>query len=138
VVEVSSTASTRRPETLGALDPPLQPVRLALLAHHEGVQPSPLGRGSVQHGGGDRVRAEREPSHSLDLEVGHQVEHHPADQGSRVGGQRDATQIDVVVGLTPRRQRHAATDHRVVPRSAGAATHGRLAGQRRAGWLTAG
>ncbi len=101
VVEVSSTASTAPARDVGALDPPLQAVRLALLADHERVQRPAPGGGRVQHRRRDRVGAQGQPAHGVVLPVGGRVEHHLAHERGGDGVQGDPAQVHVVVGLPP-------------------------------------
>ena len=62
VVEVSSTASTRRPATSGAFDPALESVRLALLADDERIKLAAPLRRNVHHRRRHWISAEREPT----------------------------------------------------------------------------
>ena len=93
------------------LDPPLQAVGLLGLAHHERVQPLTRAAAAcsmaVATGSAPRVR----PPTAVEVPVGHQVAHHPADQ--RGGGpvQGDPAHVDVVVGGTARGQRHPPVHH---------------------------
>ena len=97
-----------------ALDPLLQPVRLAGLAHDERVESPTLCGTRVEHRGGDRVRAEGQAPDRVDVEVLREVEHHPADEGRRLAVEGHPAQVDVVVGLPARRQRHPPVDDGLV------------------------
>src|SRR3954449_10387336 len=90
---------------VGPLDPPLQTVRLPLLANDAGVQVSLAVGGRVQHRRRDRVRAQSQPADDVVAQVAGQLAHDPADQRGALVVQREPAHVDVPVGLPPRGQR---------------------------------
>ena len=121
-----------------SLDAALHPVRLGLLAHDERVEVLPARRGGVQQGGRDGVGAERQPADGVDLrgaqpDLLEQVEHQVPDQRGGAVVQRDAAQVDVVVGLAARRERDLPVhDGEVLDE-----LEQLLAGRRGESWVTA-
>jgi hypothetical protein len=89
-------------------------VRLALLAHHERIEPAPCCGRCVQHRGRDRVRTQRQSPYRVVLQVARGGEHDPAHQRCGVGVESHAAEVDVVVGLTPRREHDPAVHDRLV------------------------
>ena len=89
-----------------ALDPALQPVRLAVLAHEEGLDGSPRGQSRAGHGVGAHGRAShRRRAHSLRLR------RHELAQGAKAGRKEDrALGVDVVLRGASAGERHLA-DH---------------------------
>ena len=96
---------------VGALDPPLQPVRLARLADDAGVEiPLAVG-GRVQHRRRDRVGAEGQPADDVVAQVAGQLPHHAPDQRGALVVQRQPAHVDVPVGLPPRGERDLPVHH---------------------------
>ena len=94
-----------------ALDPALQAVGLLCLADDERVQPLPGGGGGVQHRRRHRVRAEGQAADRVEVPVGDQGAHHPADDRRGRAVQGHPAQVDVVVRRSPRGQRDLAVYH---------------------------
>ena len=94
-----------------ALDPALQPVRLARLAHHAGVQEALAVGGGVQHRGRHRVGAQRQAADDVVAQVAGELAHHPADQRGALVVQRQPAHVDVPVGLPAGGQRHLPVHH---------------------------
>src|SRR3954470_6377360 len=90
---------------VGPLDPPLQTVRLPLLADDAGVQVPLAVGGRVQHRRRDRVRAQSQPADDVVAHVARQLAHDPADQRGALVVQREPAHVDVPVGLPPRGER---------------------------------
>src|SRR3954471_3014207 len=90
---------------VGPLDPPLQTMRLPLLADDAGVQVPLAVGGRVQHRRRDRVRAQSQPADDVVAQVAGQLAHDPADQRGALVVQREPAHVDVPVGLPPRGQR---------------------------------
>src|SRR3954449_5900864 len=90
---------------VGPLDPPLQTVRLPLLADDAGVQVPLAVGGRVQHRRRDRVRAQSQAADDVVAQVAGQLAHDPADQRGALVVQREPAHVDVPVGLPPRGER---------------------------------
>src|SRR3954468_11742888 len=90
---------------VGPLHPPLQTVRLPLLADDAGVQVPLAVGGRVQHRRRDRVRAQSQPPDDVVAHVARQLAHDPADQRGALVVQREPAHVDVPVGLPPRGER---------------------------------
>ena len=54
----------------------------------------------MHHRGRNRIGSEGEPTHRAEAQIGSEIKHHTPDQGCPGVMQRQATQIDVIVGLT--------------------------------------
>ena len=108
MVLVSSTASTRRPATGEPSMRRCRPCALPCLADDEGVEPLTRRGGGMQHRRGNRVGAEGQAADRVEVPVGNQGTHHPADDRCRGAVQGDPAQVDVVVGGSPRGQRDLA------------------------------
>ena len=89
-----------------------KPCSLALLADHERVEPLTDSGCGVHHGRGNRVSPEGEAADCLEVPVGNQGPHHPADNRRRRSVQGDPSHVDVVVGGTSRSQDDPAIDDR--------------------------
>src|SRR3954449_10521234 len=83
---------------VGPLDPPLQTVRLPLLANDAGVQVSLAVGGRVQHRRRDRVRAQSQPADDVVAQVAGQLAHDPADQRGALVVQREPAYVGVPAG----------------------------------------
>ena len=97
-----------------ALDQPLHAVLLGRLAHDERVdrrRVALLGRRGVQDRVGHRVGAQGEAADGGVVPVGRQHPQQPPDQRRGAVVERDAAQVDVVVGLGARRQRDPLVHH---------------------------
>src|SRR4051794_25814961 len=90
---------------VGPLDPPLQTVRLPLLADDAGVQVPLAVGGRVQHRRRDWVRAQSQPADDVVAQVAGQLAHDSADQRGALVVQREPAHVDVPVGLPPRGER---------------------------------
>ena len=116
---VTTSLMAASAELATRLDAPLHTVRLGLLAHDERVEVLPARRRRVQQGRRDRVRAERQAADRVDLrgaeaDLLEHVEHEVPDERRGAVVQRDAAQVDVVVGLAARRQRDLPVHDREV------------------------
>ena len=89
-------------------------MRLVGLADDERVEPAPLGRRGMQHGGRHRVGAEGETSHRVGGVPRDEVEHDAAHERGGLAVQGHPAQVDVVVGLLPGRQHHPSVHDRLV------------------------
>ena len=107
-MEVSSTASTRRPATSGPSIRRCSPCALPSLrtTNASSVRPR-RGRG-VQHRGRHRVGAERQAPDGVVLEVVREVEHDLTDQRGGDAVEGHPPQVDVVVRLPSRGQHDPA------------------------------
>ncbi|SKU06789.1 Uncharacterised protein [Mycobacteroides abscessus subsp. abscessus] len=66
----------------------------------------------MHDGGGNRIGPQGQATHAGIVPVSGQLTHQPTDQSPGTVMQRGAAQVDVVVGLLTRRQRHLAVHHR--------------------------
>ncbi len=89
------------------LDAALQPVRLGVLAHEEGLRLAGAPRaGASQRGAGHRVRAHRQPAHGGGVPFGQLGGEQRPERREARGAQDRALCVHVVVRLPAARQRH--------------------------------
>ena len=113
MVEVSSTTSTRRPSIDGPSMRCCRPCALPALRTTNASCRLAGGGAGVQHRGRDRVGAQGQPADGVEVEVGDQVAHDPADERAGLAVEGDAAQVDVVVGLLAGGQGHPAVHDRL-------------------------
>ena len=98
-------------DDIGAFDATLQAVVLLGLAHDKGVEDAITSFRRMEHRGSDRVRTECQPADSDVVPIRGEVAHDLADERCRYSIERDAAQVDVVVGFTTARKDDLAANY---------------------------